>query len=68
MTSHPLDGVHFRDAFELLHLTDTNFVLHPQLIRCIQACEIADKCYQTPFKPYVSSYFDSLPLKYITPS
>ena len=35
MTSHPLDGVHFLDAFEELHLTDKHFVLYPQLISCI---------------------------------
>ena len=53
MTSHPLAGVHFRDALEHLSLTDTNFVLHTQLISFIYAYEIADKCIQTTFSPYV---------------
>ena len=32
MVSHPQAGVHFRDAVEHLHLTDTQFLLHLQLI------------------------------------
>ena len=37
MTSHQQAGVHFRDAIEHLHLTDTHFLLHPRLINCIYA-------------------------------
>ena len=37
MTPHPQAGVHFRDAIEHLHLTDTHVLLHPQLINCIYA-------------------------------
>ena len=47
MTSHPLDGVHFLDALEQLHLTDKHFVWYPQLIGCTHACGIDDKCFQT---------------------
>ena len=53
MTSHPPAVVHFLDVLEHLHLTETNFVLHPQLISCKRACGIADKCLQTTFSPSV---------------
>ena len=48
MTSHPLAGVHFRDTSEHFHLTGTHFVLHPQLISCIQG-----QLYQATFRPSV---------------
>ena len=48
-------GVHLRDALERLHLIETHFVLHPQLISYIHASGIASKCFQTTFSPSVPS-------------
>ena len=43
MASRPQSAVHFRDAVEHLHLIDTHFLLHPQLISSIYASGIACK-------------------------
>ena len=49
-------GVHFRNALERLHLINTRFVLHSQLISCMHESEKASKHIQTTSIPYVPSW------------
>ena len=54
MTANSLS---IRIAIEALFSVDyvgfAHFVLHPQLISCIYACRIVNKCFQTTFSPSV---------------
>ena len=55
MASNLQAGLHLRDALARLHLIETHFVLHPQLISYIHASGIASKCFKTPSSPSVPS-------------
>ena len=60
MTSNLRDGVHFRDALDHLHLIDTRFALHKQLIDYMHTTGITSKHFQTTSSQSVLSYHKSI--------